>query len=577
MRLILTLLILLPTLLPAQNWYTQGGNNGRNGQSPYSGPQEAEVLWTNAGLPASAWGGATYIEGDRYVTYRYSSTILGTSCRLVIGDLLTGEDLFTFIPHPNSVMLPLGIAKNTLYAVDYRTQSGDTLYAIDLTTFDVLWKTPPICWNGFTSGVQFTCDGDPIVNGVVPQRSVMRLDRRTGAIVWASNHFTTINGSNGTCMVGQRIYTWEGSIFDPKHVRAIDAETGATLFDSPALPGDGDQEIRLTAGPDSTVYACRDGGALYALQDTGTGFALRWTYEFTGAQPGAYSNFAVHPRDGHVYIVDGGYVVRLDHASGEVLGLSDDALPGYAALMAIDAGGTLYVATSGQGADGKYVAYAPTLDTVRWTFAAPTNYYSAPAIGRDGILLVSGSGTAVRALQTPAPPRAPVAAFRPSRYRIDAGESVDFVNWSSYDPTELVWSFPGGEPASATGAVPPPVLYSEPGAYSVSLIAVNAQGVDTLLLDCLIDVLPSSAVATPGPEGRLELYPNPANNQLTLKALEHAGGLRISSAAGKIFFDGMLKPGEDYTIFVTNWPAGAYTVQIRTERDFFASPLIIAR
>jgi outer membrane protein assembly factor BamB len=570
MRLLpLFLLLFSCSFLLAQNWPTQGGNPGRNGQSRLTGPDSARVKWVRTDYAFASWGGATYTEGDKFATNRIQ---VGVSSELVVGDVNTGEQLFNFKPHPNSVMLALGICKNRLYAVDYRTQSGDTLYAIDLTTFEVLWKTPPICWNGFTSSLVFACNGDPIINGNVPAQSVMRLDRQTGEILWTNDHFVSINGNNGTCMVGNRIYTWEGSLFTPKKVRVLDAETGDLLFTSDELPGDGDQELRLTAGPDSTVYACRDGGLLYALKDTGDGFFTKWTYSFNQTQPGTYSNFGIN-FDGSVYITDGNDLLRLDGATGAVTGTAPGVSTGYAALIAIGADSTVYLATSGLAASGKYLAFSAGLDTLRWQLTVPYNYYSAPVLARHGILLTSGNGNAMRAYQTPRP-LAPVADIQASATVVPLGGQVQFADRSSYEPTAFTWHFPGGQPSTATGPVPPPVQYDAPGIYDVRLEVANALGADTMVRECFIEVLAVSGTAAPAPAAGLLIYPNPAVGHAAIVLPEGPGLLGVHDAWGRPLRLEYRAGGEALELDLAGWSAGWYQVVYRTGKGVFTGILL---
>ena len=64
---------------------------------------------------------------------------------------------------------------------------------------------------------------------------------------------------------------------------------------------------------------------------------------------------------------------------------------------------------------------------------------------------------------------------------------VAFNNLSSPNATTFEWSFPGGDPSSSTEANPV-VTYNNPGTYSVTLIAGNSAGSDTLLLPDVVVV-----------------------------------------------------------------------------------------
>jgi PKD repeat protein len=62
---------------------------------------------------------------------------------------------------------------------------------------------------------------------------------------------------------------------------------------------------------------------------------------------------------------------------------------------------------------------------------------------------------------------------------LTAGQSVIFSDLSTCNPTSYQWSFPGGNPATFAGQTPPPVIYSTPGIYNVSLTVNNGTGNDT--------------------------------------------------------------------------------------------------
>jgi serine protease len=72
----------------------------------------------------------------------------------------------------------------------------------------------------------------------------------------------------------------------------------------------------------------------------------------------------------------------------------------------------------------------------------------------------------------------PVAGFAANFTTVNAGGSVTFTDLSTYNPTSWSWSFPGGAPASYNGQTPPPIVYTTPGTYNVSLTVTNANGND---------------------------------------------------------------------------------------------------
>ncbi len=72
---------------------------------------------------------------------------------------------------------------------------------------------------------------------------------------------------------------------------------------------------------------------------------------------------------------------------------------------------------------------------------------------------------------------APVANFTADQTIIAAGEQINFTDLSGNNPTNWVWSFPGGSPTTSASQNPS-VSYLTPGTYDVTLVASNAGGND---------------------------------------------------------------------------------------------------
>ena len=72
----------------------------------------------------------------------------------------------------------------------------------------------------------------------------------------------------------------------------------------------------------------------------------------------------------------------------------------------------------------------------------------------------------------------PVADFSASATTIYEGDTVNFTDQSTGNPTSWSWAFNGGSPSSST-AQNPSVTYNTVGTYAVELTATNAAGSDT--------------------------------------------------------------------------------------------------
>ena len=82
----------------------------------------------------------------------------------------------------------------------------------------------------------------------------------------------------------------------------------------------------------------------------------------------------------------------------------------------------------------------------------------------------------------------PVADFTADTLTPGVGGQVIFTDASTNNPTTWRWSFPGGNPATATGQGPHTVTYATAGFYSVSLTDSNSIGGDSKTRTQYIDV-----------------------------------------------------------------------------------------
>lgn len=104
----------------------------------------------------------------------------------------------------------------------------------------------------------------------------------------------------------------------------------------------------------------------------------------------------------------------------------------------------------------------------------------------------------------------PDAAFSANNLQLCSGNVVSFTDQSTDTPTSWMWSFPGGTPSSST-VQNPQVQYSTPGVYSVTLIATNNAGSDTVIQTNYITVFGAPS-APPPPTGSSIVCKNTTGN-----------------------------------------------------------------
>jgi PKD repeat protein len=100
----------------------------------------------------------------------------------------------------------------------------------------------------------------------------------------------------------------------------------------------------------------------------------------------------------------------------------------------------------------------------------------------------SNSATVTCYVNVTASAIAPVAAFTANVFNITTGQSVNFTDLSSNNPTAWNWQFTGGAPATSTLQNPSNIVYNTPGCYQVVLTASNAAGSDSETQVCYINV-----------------------------------------------------------------------------------------
>lgn len=505
--LVSTAILFLAHAAFSQNWFTTGGNMQRSGLSEITGPNSvASAYWTVNSANNTAWGNSVYTYGDKFVTSRI--VLSPYTGKIELRNINTGALIWEKMINSSSRMYAVGFTEDAVYAHDYNSA---TLYALNITDGSVKWSIASDMFPGNT-GLLFACDGDPIDKG-------RRINKNTGIARWTNNYIIPVGPDGGFCIYGNTYYHWTGSVVTPKKLIAIDVNSGVTKYTSADLPGDGDQENDLCIGPGGTIYICRDGGALYAFQDNGTSFVQLWSHT-----PG-YVVKGVG-RDGSLYASNindpsqfaNSNIYRLDPANGNILDSAQIRTP--LAYMSVGADSTIIV-TTGETGNGRYVAFTPNLQTVKWTLNVPYNYYSGSNLGQNGIFISAGAGTEIKAYKTNYTIK-PVADFKASKTLVNMTEPISFSDQSSYNPTSWSWQFPGSNTPSSTQQNPANITYSSPGIYQVTLVASNSFGSDTLIKTCYINVQNETGISIIGNEipSKFSLeqnYPNPFNPATKLK------------------------------------------------------------
>jgi FOG: PKD repeat len=138
------------------------------------------------------------------------------------------------------------------------------------------------------------------------------------------------------------------------------------------------------------------------------------------------------------------------------------------------------------GASASFSNTSAHADTYSWDFGdgntsteqSPQHTYAGDGTYTVTLTATGPCGTSTSS-QTVTIATPPIAGFTASPTADCGPLTVQFSNASSNNTVELQWFFPGGIPSSSTEQNPV-VMYTSTGTYSVTLIATNAQGNDTL-------------------------------------------------------------------------------------------------
>jgi len=133
----------------------------------------------------------------------------------------------------------------------------------------------------------------------------------------------------------------------------------------------------------------------------------------------------------------------------------------------------------------------------KYTVALPTSANNNPnvKIGFRWVNLADDAGTdpsfAVDSIQLIVPTSGPipVADFSASDSTLCVGQCINFTDLSTNTPTSWKWYFPGGTPATSNVQNPTNICYNTAGTYQVSLVAINANGQDSIAKTAFINVV----------------------------------------------------------------------------------------
>lgn len=424
---LLTLLLLLPFLSPAQTWNPVGGGFGNDdhGLSTWNGYLVAGGSFNNNPCDKVAkWDGTTWSCFGNGIGSVVRCVISWNGYMVACGDFWNTNQPCTdcngIAYWDGTQWLPLGTGFNN-DVLTMCVYNGDLIAAGDFTTADGNPCERVARWNG-SAWVQFAPGIDNDVRALAVYNNEL----------WIGGDFANAGGDASA----DRVAKWNGTNWEDVDIpNGLDSTVRALyVFNNEIYVGG--HFITLGANTNCAGIAKYDGANWTAL-GTGTNSYVR----------------AIHSYNGNL-IAGGDFTMAGSTAANRVAKWD----------------GTNWIAM-GTGMNDYIRAF---------TVYAGELYAGGAFVTADG-----NTCTYIARWYEPPPPA--IAAFTVNDQTVCAGSCVNYTDQTLNSPTSWQWTFPGGNPSTSTQQNPS-VCYDTAGTYNVTLIAANATSSDTLTFTSYISV-----------------------------------------------------------------------------------------
>ncbi len=167
---------------------------------------------------------------------------------------------------------------------------------------------------------------------------------------------------------------------------------------------------------------------------------------------------------------------------------------------------------------------------------------------------------------------APVADFYADVTEINIGDTVNFFDLSSNNPTQWIWTFEGATPSGSSMQNPVGIVYPTQGVYNVQLRARNSFGYNINLKEDYI-VVGNVNVNELNKDQAIIIYPNPSHGEINIR-IHDSGETRkpgsmvevhVLNSTGLIIWSGLYDlSSREIHIDLSAQPDGFYFVRVMT-------------
>lgn len=324
--------------------------------------------------------------------------------------------------------------------------------------------------------------------------------------------------------------------------------------------------------------------------------ATSWTWTFPGGTPGA-SNMQ-HPTV--YYNTAGTFSVTLTVVNPD--GTDTEVKNDYITVDPVLAPVADFSATAQVITEGESVTFTDLStnnpDTWSWIFEGGTPdtssqqnpgaiTYSVPGTYDVSLTAanIGGSGTELKAdFITVNPGIAPTADFYADVTEIGVGDTVNFFDLSTGDPTQWLWTFEGGTPAGSSVQNPTGIVYNEEGIFNVQLRAKNTYGTNILLREDYITV-GNVSIKDLNTRLNLAVYPNPSSGLINISlggsgVWKHKGDVEIEvmNVLGEVVLNSQVESGSArFALNLAGQPEGLYVIRARLGNETVQRKISISK
>ncbi len=162
----------------------------------------------------------------------------------------------------------------------------------------------------------------------------------------------------------------------------------------------------------------------------------------------------------------------------------------------------------------------------------------------------------------------PAADFSADVTEIIAGDTVNFFDLSSGNPTQWLWTFTGAETTTSSAQNPTGIKYNTPGSYNVQLRARNSFGTNIMLKENYI-VVGNVSIKDKALEETISVYPNPTKGSFMIRLGSGEAGKRgsmvieVLNSSGLVVYSSEPETADAlYSVDLSDQPDGLYIVRV---------------